>query len=281
MSVTAQSVHLSLNNVALEIETQREELSFAIAHIYRRFLFGDSAGEAKRSSQSHEIACNSAISSSDQTWQAQIDDEEFEWTGFDVAVCCLEDAVADRLLKPFRDSLLIHSAAVANQSKTIFLAGPSGSGKTTLALELVNRGMKFITDEFSIVRPFRGEIQPFPRAATRKFNGSVPEGFSFRSGGDDSFRSHFLPINTCGLDAIALQNTFLIFPKFVQGHELSVNSMDSGEACALLLPSIFDFENRENEQWLQAAEFVTRSQSFEVKFGDAKIAADSILTLNH
>jgi HprK-related kinase A len=59
--------------------------------------------------------------------------------------------------------LLLHAAVVERHGRAIVLPGPSGAGKSTLCAALVARGWRLLSDEFAMVRPDNGLIQPHPR----------------------------------------------------------------------------------------------------------------------
>ncbi len=266
MNVTAQKVRLSLGEISTEVEIEHPRLASAIAHIFRTFI--------DESAFSPELS----LAYDSDTWRANIDGETHEWFGFDVAVCYLEDLIAEKILDGFSDCLLLHSAAVMDERVAILLVGQSGSGKTTLALELVRRGMTYATDEFTVISSCGKTIQPFPRAATRKFDGPTPEGLDFLSSDEGDFRSHFLPEHRASLETASLPSPMIVFPKFIAGVHADAQSIDSAETCARLLPSVFKFENREKQQWPLLANLVTRARAIDLKFGDAKEAVDSILS---
>jgi hypothetical protein len=60
------------------------------------------------------------------------------------------------------DSVFVHSGAVSFQEGCILLPGRSGSGKTTLVMALLNRGARFMSDEYAVIGP-TGVVTPFPR----------------------------------------------------------------------------------------------------------------------
>jgi hypothetical protein len=60
--------------------------------------------------------------------------------------------------------LLVHAAAVADDSGAFLLAGSSGSGKTTLSLMLAQRGFRILSDDFTPLDRASGMAAPFPKA---------------------------------------------------------------------------------------------------------------------
>ncbi len=68
--------------------------------------------------------------------------------------------------------LLLHAGVVERDGRAIVLPASSGSGKSTLCAALVARGWRLLSDEFAMVRPSDGQIQPHPRPICLK-NASI------------------------------------------------------------------------------------------------------------
>jgi hypothetical protein len=89
----------------------------------------------------------------------------------------LKRRILDYLLKERVGLRLIHAASVThNKSGLLFLA-PSKGGKTTLSLACAIAGMKFLSDDLSLVDLKNGLLLPFPRAlrVREKLYESLPE----------------------------------------------------------------------------------------------------------
>jgi hypothetical protein len=62
------------------------------------------------------------------------------------------------------DYVVLHAAAVAEDQKgASLIAGPSGHGKTSMTLELVNRGFRFLSDDYAPMDLATGNVSPYPR----------------------------------------------------------------------------------------------------------------------
>ena len=64
--------------------------------------------------------------------------------------------------------LLLHAAAVERNGRAVVMPGPSGAGKSTLCISLVSRGWRLLSDEFAMVQPSDGLLQPHPRPISLK-----------------------------------------------------------------------------------------------------------------
>lgn len=52
-----------------------------------------------------------------------------------------------------RGHLLLHASAVARDGRAVALAGPPGAGKSTAALQLIEHGLRFVSNDRLLVRP--------------------------------------------------------------------------------------------------------------------------------
>lgn len=63
---------------------------------------------------------------------------------------------------------ILHASSIAIAERGVILAGTSGSGKTTLMMTLVNRGAKYLCDDFTSLGATGDRISSFPLAASLK-----------------------------------------------------------------------------------------------------------------
>lgn len=67
-----------------------------------------------------------------------------------------------------RRFLLLHASSVEKDGKVLIMTGESGSGKSTLSALLGSQGWRFLGDEFALIDPETGAVQPFPRPISLK-----------------------------------------------------------------------------------------------------------------
>lgn len=72
----------------------------------------------------------------------------------------------------WRRHLLLHASVVARDGRAIVMTGQSGSGKSTLSALLMQRGWRFLGDEFALLDTETGQLAPFPRPVSLK-NGGI------------------------------------------------------------------------------------------------------------
>ena len=206
---------------------------------------------------------------------ASIDGREYRFADFTSAVFAIKDALADRLLKELPRSLLLHAATVVDDHCTIIAVGRSGSGKTTVALELVRRGMRYVTDEFTAIDGMA--IHPFPRSAIRKFDGPVPAGVNLEIPDGRNYRAYMLPDRRVGLRPILVKRPWLIFLSRFESGSATVRSISPGETCTQLMQSVFGIPGHETAMWPALADVATGARSCVLEYGNAERDLDLAL----
>jgi HprK-related kinase A len=67
-----------------------------------------------------------------------------------------------------QQNLMLHAAVLERRGKALILPAVPGSGKSTLCAALAQRGWRFLSDEFCMIRPLDGQILPIPRPTPLK-----------------------------------------------------------------------------------------------------------------
>jgi hypothetical protein len=241
----------------------------ALAHIYRPFVVDDHIDSLPSPQTTQNV----------EAWRASVDGKEFVFAELHSAIRTLEDVVAQRLLREVANCLLLHAAAVSDDRLCILVVGASGCGKTTIALELVRRGMRYMTDEFTAIEACGTVLRPFPRSATQKFDSQTPLGMTLKIPGEQDYRAHILPDHRSELTAYPMPSCRIIFPKYQKDIAPAARPLCRAEICARLMPSIFDFEGHEEDVWPILANLVTRSSACEFSYREAKTDLDLAMNL--
>ena len=258
--IASNKLHLQLRESSVEFVADRRELTSVVGHIYKPFIVGH-----------RESSLPSLESLRDgKGWNFSINGHEMAYHRFDFALRAIEDLIANQLLRARKDCLLLHAAAVVSAGEhSILVIGPSGSGKTTTSLELIRRGMCYLTDEFTAIDRDTSCIFPFPRSATRKFAGPTPDGENLVIPQEEDYRSHYLPHHRAPLTPQKLGECSLIFAHHDKSTSPRVEPLSSAQVCARIMPSIFDFEGREHDQWPTIAQLATQATAIDFRFRDA------------
>ena len=79
------------------------------------------------------------------------------------------------VLDGVRSHAVFHGAAVATpDGRAALLSAPTGHGKSSLTLELVRRGLLFLSDDYAPVDLVSGEVAPYPRTVSVLPGGTAP-----------------------------------------------------------------------------------------------------------
>ncbi|MEE9396330.1 MAG: HprK-related kinase A [Methylococcales bacterium] len=147
--------------------------------------------------------------------------------------------------------LMLHSAVVEKHGKALILPAFPGSGKSTLSAALAQKGWRFLSDEFGLIRPSDGRIVPIPRPTPLK-NESIkvvrdfaPEavlGPSFpktRKGTIAHLRAPEESVQR--LKDLAIP-AWIIFPQYKAGSEVELTGVGKPYALFKLATNAFNYE---------------------------------------
>jgi HprK-related kinase A len=147
--------------------------------------------------------------------------------------------------------LILHSAVVERNGRVILFPAWPGSGKTTLCTVLVHRGYRLFSDEFGLMDPQQKFFSPIPRLMPLK-NESIRV---IRDYLPEAILGHEIPNTQKGTvvhvrppkESImrseeTAQAKWIIFPKWVAGSSLSLESLPDSEAFLLLASNSFNYE---------------------------------------
>lgn len=147
--------------------------------------------------------------------------------------------------------LMLHAGVVERDNQALLLPAWPGSGKSTLSAALCQRGWRLLSDEFGLVRPRDGLLEPFPRLVPLK-NESIavirdfvpdavlgPEYPKTRKGTVCHLRP---PAESIARDREPAKPRWIVFPRFRKGAALSLQPMERTEAFVTLSGHSFNYD---------------------------------------
>ena len=100
------------------------------------------------------------------------DARPFEPLPIDMAVPMLEWSINWCAATRANQYVMIHAAVLERDGRALVLPGITGAGKSTLCAGLAFRGWRLLSDEFALIRPADGQVDPWPRPISLK-NASI------------------------------------------------------------------------------------------------------------
>ena len=72
--------------------------------------------------------------------------------------------VVKTIFSEITDYVVLHAGVLEKDGRALMLFGPPGVGKSTLTLALLERGFRFLSDDFCPIKRGTGRVHPFPRS---------------------------------------------------------------------------------------------------------------------
>ncbi len=153
--------HFSIGVIDVSLRSNLEALVEEYASLYGPYT----SGSPTEDSIPVSIHARRRIANRWGPFRIQGDDEDWIEVGRHHQVLPhLEWMVNWGVIRRRHDLVQIHAATLERDGKALILPGEPGSGKTTLAAGLLKRGWSYLSDEFALIEPGTGRVQPFPRA---------------------------------------------------------------------------------------------------------------------
>lgn len=151
----------------------------------------------------------------------------------------------------FHGFLMLHAAVLERDGRALVMPAMPGHGKTTLCAALAHRGWRLLSDEFGVVRPGSIDFAPLPRPMPLK-NESIdvlrafaPQArFGPRIEGTVKGTIVHLrpPADSVVRARETARATWVVFPRWSAGAELSLQPMMEQEAFFSLATNAFNYE---------------------------------------
>ncbi|MDH3693116.1 MAG: glycosyltransferase, partial [Gammaproteobacteria bacterium] len=170
---------------------------------------------------------------------------------------------------------VFHAAAVHKDGKGILIPGKSGSGKTTLCAWLVAQGYSYLTDEAVYFPIGQSSFCSFTRPLNFKSGSAAAldslldasfaeNGFATES--DINIVPHRL-IND-SWQANSAEASFLLFPEFTDGAELSIEPLSPAQSSMALMSVHANARNLEYHGFHEAISIARSTPAFRLFYSD-------------
>ena len=183
--------------------------------------------------------------------------------------------------------LMFHSAVLERDGRALLLPATPGSGKSTLCAALMLRGWRLLSDEFGLLRPETGMLEPIPRPIPLK-NESIDVIAAYS---DEVFVGPVFPDTRKGdvahvrpslesllrADVVA-KPAWVVFPQYKSGATDSLHAFAKGRAFLKLSGNSFNYRLQGARGFEAVADVIDSCSSWYLEFSDLDKAADLLET---
>ena len=238
----------------VRIETPISSLADEVHALYRDFPLDEGGGLA----DFHVAVLRPRGALGFRRWwrqQATVildEDRPFEPLPIDMAVPMLEWSINWCAATRANQYVMIHAAVLERAGRALVLPGVTGAGKSTLCAGLAHRGWRLFSDEFALIRPGDGALDPWPRPISLK-NVSIDV---IRRWAPDAYMSTPVPNTNKGTvahvrppaDSVRRAGepavpAWLVFPTFAKDSAPSLTRMPKARAFFRLADCSFNYES--------------------------------------
>jgi HprK-related kinase A len=147
--------------------------------------------------------------------------------------------------------LILHSAVLEKNGKSIILPAPQGSGKSTLCAALAGKGWRLFSDELALIDLKSGELHPCTKPINLKNDSiNIISNFLPESINSNLFKdTHKGTVSLFKANADSVQSsqktsppTFVIFPKFIKHSDTELNPLSETKAFLMLIENSFNYD---------------------------------------
>ncbi len=186
--------------------------------------------------------------------------------------------------------LLIHSAVLECDGRTMLLIAPPGSGKSTLAAAMSVRGWRLFSDEMALVRPADGRLIPIPRPIGLK-NESIeiirrfaPEAVISKVWPDShkGAVAHMRPPRVCvDRSCESSMPSLILFMSYSEGAPTQMNPFPKSRAFLRVAGSSFNYSLLGTTGFETMARLIDSCDCYEFSYSDLNDAVERLSQLKH
>jgi HprK-related kinase A len=184
--------------------------------------------------------------------------------------------------------LMLHSGVMEKNGLGIVFPAWPGSGKSTLCAALANRGWRLLSDEFGLVRPQDGLLQPFPRliplknesiAVMRKFAPQAVIGPTFPKTRKGDVAHMRPPSESVERADEPVRAALIVFPHFEQNATTELLPMPKARAFLKLSGNAFNYEMLGAAGFRAVAALIHSCSCYSLNYGSLEEALDTMNNL--
>lgn len=184
--------------------------------------------------------------------------------------------------------LMLHAAVVEREGQSILFPAWPGSGKSTLCAALSLSGWRMLSDEFGLIEPGSGLIQPLPKLVPlkntsievmRRFSADAVIGPLFdktRKGMVAHFRPPLASVEQAQKKA---HPRWIIFPRYKVGASNELTPVDKSQALLRLANNAFNYKLLGTEGFKTARQLVDQCSCYELNFDSLNKVITLLLSL--
>jgi len=171
--------------------------------------------------------------------------------------------------------LILHSAVLEKNGKSIILPAPQGSGKSTLCAALAGKGWRLFSDELALISLKSGELYPCTKPINLKNDSiNIIRNFLPESINSNLFcDTHKGTVSLFKATTASVQSsqkiskpTFVIFPKFIKNSDTELNPLSESNAFLMLIENSFNYDVLGGKGFIAMCELVKGVDCFEFSY---------------
>jgi hypothetical protein len=173
--------------------------------------------------------------------------------------------------------LIIHAAVLEKQGHVLILCGEPGAGKSTLCAALATRGWRLFSDEMAIIDLQTNQIIPFVRPISLKnkaidlikqFSPEIVMGDSFFDTAKGTVAHMKPPKSSVLASKTTATGKWIVFPKYLEGSETSLQTVSKGETVIKLAKNAFNYNIQGSRGFESVCQLVKNSDCYAFEYSD-------------
>jgi hypothetical protein len=182
------------------------------------------------------------------------------------------EAMVSSLIKDLTSGIALHAGVVAHRGRTALIAGQTGAGKSSLVAWLAASGFDYGSDEIAVLV---GETEPAILGLSRPIvlrTDAAEKVLAmpvFRNADRiESASSVMVAVGSPHRPAPQAPCSLIIFPCFIPGAELSIQSMSAGQAALKLVGLNLNARNLPDGGFRAIPRFARETPAIALRYGD-------------